>query len=346
MLFRAVDKSKLPTGSPASDALKTHVAAIQAGMNFDTISPVIEAAELTYIEPSIGPELYKELITAFNAYSSASDKQKELITALQKGLAFFVWHESSKELLTSLSDLGAHETRDTLGVVTGPRQWTYKQVLKDSFRKGNFFLDRALGILEKEKASFSKWTSSDTYKKSKSLFFTSSTELSNLLPSAAPRVVFYQLRPYIKEAEIRYIRPLLGAEFFDELKEAIVGGTLDDKQKAAIEKIQAALIKWTVICAVPNLRLNINREGLLEVTFNQDEIFQQERPREDSIRSLWVTLTQAGDLFLLELKNFLLQNIADYPTFEAAAESELEAPFSGIITQGEDGEFRSVYGFI
>lgn len=345
MFFQAVDVTQLPTGAEEGSAIKTHVPTFQTGLQWESLKPTIESAGIIYLESVLGEDFYAELIEKYGAWSSATDEEKELIRRLQKALAFYSWHESTKELITTLSDLGTKETTDTHQTAAPPRQWVYKQALLNSFQKGNRFLDRALSYLEKQKAEFETWTDSEEYKESKALFFSSGEELNKFLPCDSSRVVYCQLRPFIKEAERRYILPVLGAPFLAELKTAILDSSESDEQKEAIEKIREALVKWVQVCAIPNLRLKINRDGLLEVTFNQNEIFQQERPREETIRSLWINLTQAGELFLIDLKNFLLTNSANYPTWEAD-QVESDSTFSGFITSGEDDEPRTVYGFI
>lgn len=346
MLFKDLDIKKLPSGTEEYDALKRNLSTFQVSMSWETLKPIIDTAELTYLLPTIGQELYDELNTDYAAYPGAAlaPGPKALIRKLQKAMAYFTWLTALPELITSMGDMGVKESTDTNSTALIPRQWTYKQALINSFKTGNLFLEQALAYLEANADIFTTWTESAAYTKSKELFFNSAQELEDFLPCKTGRIVYCQLRPFIRKAEKKYILPVIGKELFDELKTAIVDRTLTEVQKDLINEIREALSEWSLQYAIPFLRIEIV-DGLLEPALDTDGMFQRDKPSEDTVRSLWVNLQDGGRFFLTRLKTYLTQNIDDFPTYANSSAYEQKTPFTGFITDTDGDNDNAVIGF-
>lgn len=343
MLFKEVSTKNLPEDTSAYDAIKRYVSTFQANLDWETILPITENAELQYLVPAIGQALYDRLEQAYNDYpgSVLPTPDEKLIRKLQRSLAFYTLHLAGPELLTLTANIGMKESQDADGTALPPRQWAYVQTRRHAFKQGNLFLDQALAYLEANAADFSEWTDSDEYSKAHDLFFNSAIELEEYLPCNSSRLVYCQLRPYIRQAERRYIIPTIGQELHDELKTAILDRDISTDQSLLIQHIREALANWMQVCAIPHLRLTYE-EGIVELAFS-DGIYRKEVSREETTRSLWIALQDAGHLFLQVLSTWLQQNAALFPTFLNS--SLYSAPTATTDIISEDEGYQSIVPF-
>ncbi len=319
------------------DSLKRYVSTFHGGMQWASVLPIIENVELTFIEKAIGTDLYEELSTAYTGNTLTAD-QAILVKKLQRSIAYFTAFQAGYDLLILLADSGQKEAASADGTAVPVRQWVHKKTLQTNFREGHKFLEMALTWLEANSTKFPTWEGSKAYLKSKELFFNNSEELGAFLPLWNGRLVYLQLRPFISEAEKRYIKPVIGIALWDELKTSIrdnLPDDLTDDQKELLDYIRRALTKWALLCAIPFLRLVINENGLVEIPFDSD--LGNRTTSEEVVRSMWVNLQEAGQLFLLELKTYL-DTSGKFTTYNDSSSKDDAAVHVGMILPYEDGE--------
>jgi hypothetical protein len=315
------------------DSLKRYCDAFHIETSFFGMMETIEDVEARYIVPVIGEAQYTDLDDAYQA-GTMTAAQTALVRKLQPAIAYFAYFQAITTKRIQISNIGPGETVSKEGTFVFPRQWSAKDALRKSWSVANERLDRALSFLHYNIANYPIYAADPVYAESLGLFFNSADELTKYLPSDTGRVVYQQLRPGIREAELRYIRPTMGDAFFAEIKAAIAAKhttPLSAAQAELVEKVQEALIHWTRICAIPNLRLRISQSGLVETDYDQTVDYQQAGPSgEDAVRSLWISLQQAGSEFLSGLKSWLDLNAASFPTYLASqqyTEPGTENPF-------------------
>jgi hypothetical protein len=350
MLFKSIDTAKTPANCIDEDAVKRHVSSFQKNIDWDTMQPIIDTAEEKHVLPVIGSELYDLINADYAAYPTTAlpAKRGVFIRKLQKAVAYFAHHVAIQELITSTGDLGPVETQDSNNTATIPRQWTIKTALRHSFITAHEKLNLALDYLEAnaDDAEFTAWKGSKAFSESHKYFIRGANDLAEWMPTDMPRVVWLQLRPYMAQAEQRYIKPVLGADFFNEMKAAVAANNLSAVQLECLTQIQSALISWVKMHAIPHLRLVFTENGLLELQGDTDGVLTFQRPvRPDATGSLWISLNDAGKYFLVSLKAWLVENSADFPTFEASDAYDPGTPHNGFITTGDDDETHSTYAF-
>lgn len=337
-----------PTSTDQKDSLKRYCSAFQPSMDWDMLLPFVESAELDYIKPYIGDTFYTNLVTAYEA-GTMSTAQDVFVRMLQRSIAWYTLYDSITGLAISMSDMGPTEQVSKEGTALFPRQWVSKKGRLEAFRQANRRLDDALKYLENNAGDYSDWTSdTELQAKTRGLFFNNADELKQYLPTEVSRIVYLSLKAAIQEAERRYILPAIGKPFFDELKAAIQAAPatpLSTDQQTILDYIRHALVKWMQISAIPNMRLQLNEQGLVEPSFDLQE---NTRPAsEAAIRSLWINIQDAGTLFLNELKNYLEQNAATYPTYMASDAYQNETPHTAFMDQeDEDGKDHSIVSFM
>lgn len=332
MLFKYIYDNQSPETSQ-DDSLKRYCSMFDRNMSFFDMTEIIEDAQRSHIEKYISKAFLDELNTAYAGTPTAN--QLSAIRELQPAAAWFTAFEFMKQRVARISDMGVGETVSQEGTFLSARQWVTNDARREAFLKANRHLDRALAFLEDNKDNYATWTASDAYTDSKELFFNNSTELEKYLSNECERVVYLTLRPHIKEAELRYIKPVLGATFFDEIKTAITG-TPTTAQLALIDKVRWALARWVVVAAIPNLRLRINASGLIEPDFANNSHNTGSKATEETTHSLWIDQQTAATYFTDSLKAFLQEKVDDYPTYKTSNLYDEDKPYDPFHKEWND----------
>ncbi len=322
MLFKHIKKEDLVGAEVEQDTLKYYNPTIFKNTTWETMRPIIADTELIHFEPVLTGAFYDEVVAAYAAYpaTSMNTYMAEFVRKLQRSLSHFITFEGASDLLLTMSDMGPKEAENKEGTFSGPRQWTFNELRKKSFQKGTYFLNQALAYVAANASQtiFNTYTNSDTYKDRREYFFRSPEELAPFVPGSKAHIVYSMIQPFFREAERRYILPTLGKPFYDELKVSLKGTTaLTDAQKDVLTYIRQALVKWTIRYAIPNLRLQITEQGIIEPAFD-DGLNKNYKIQNSVVNNMWVSLVEGGQFFLQDLKNFIDTNVDDYPTYKAS----------------------------
>jgi hypothetical protein len=307
-------------------ALKSYVP-VNKNMSYDTLSPFIAQAELTYIIPVIGQDLYDDINTAYNGVYGAAGVDASLLPYIQRALAYFTVLEAAPFLTVMISDLGIQEQQSKEGTSRTVAQWTYNKIIDSLTNNADRSLDDLLKFLEDNKDDYPEWADdADLYTITKNLFINSATELSEYVNIFGSRSTFKAIRKFILLAEENYFIPAMGQEMYDELKAQLLAGTLTSANNTLLNKIKRPLANYAVWHAIPHLRLNVSSNGIRVHSFTDSQHSKQpvtdNSPLADLMQSLYNT-AQSG---LASFKYFLDDNVEDYPTYEDSDTYEAEFP--------------------
>ena len=292
-----------------TEELKDHLGAIQMNLEEATILPFCEQAELQYIIPAIGQDLYDYL-----ALGAGLDvTETALLTHLKRSIAYYALLEALPFMTVSVGDGGTSETADSK---TSPvRQWTYQKIEEAAAQKADTFLDLALKFLEWKAAFFPVWVSSPAYLLSRELFISSTEQLSKIIPIAGSRRAFLLLRNYIERAELLYIRAWTGPELFEELKAAQVADSLTADQEILLQKINRALGNYALFEALPEIAVSITGQGI-RILSDNDGIRQRLAAKASDITVLRSSVEGAARKFSADFKQYLDENAElKFPTY-------------------------------
>ena len=118
------------------------------------------------------------------------------------------------------------------------------------------------------------------------------------------------LEPNIDESENRYIKPVIGKKFFDELQTQIAADTLTTENEKLITFLEKSLARYVIYVALPKGFINFGSQGLM---INRTDFSESARKEEVAYsRQDWF---DSAEFFKMEMVNFLIENIADYPLY-------------------------------
>jgi hypothetical protein len=218
------------------EQLKEAIGGIQQTMNWRTWKPFVQQAEMLYIVPAIGQELYAELDNA----TTPTAKQTSLLTWLRISIAEYADLLGGMRLVLHTSDAGKQSPSGNN--MQSPGKWMIVAARKEAINKADLALEHALQFLETNAADFPTWRSSGSYTYSKKLFISSATELTTYFPPARQsRRVYLALRDYLAKTEHYYLKPLLGEAQYATWKEKLLE---DESTWSALETEALQMLRY------------------------------------------------------------------------------------------------------
>lgn len=279
------------------------------------IAPDVQRAELKYLKPLLGADLYEELKTAFAG--DPTDDQTELLEYVQQALGYLaVWMYLPKgnTVIEETGIKAIHQEQSKPAF-----EWQVKELRTDLLNSGFDGLDETIAFLLAHTAEFPSWDDTAFRK----YFINSADVFSEYVGEMSGRHYLYtQLLPTMRLVEQRTIRPALGKELYDELKAEIAANNVSVNNAELLPMIRGAVAHSTW------------KEGLVEMAIRSDQdgvhVFDNTFARTvDSKKPVdAATLTELRrlhaermDYYLSELVDHLEANAADYPLYVVAEES-------------------------
>ncbi len=277
---------------------------VQTTMYWDTWSPFVNEAELSFIIPAIGEELYDELNTLVNGEDTPNAKQARLIMLLKISLAAYADFMGWFRISASTGDAG--KVVNTPENTQAPAKWFTAAGKRDAQNRGDKFLEQALVYLEKNVDEFVTWKDSDSCTLFDKQFISTASELTRFFPQAKhSRRVFLQLKEYLGPAQ-EYLIKVVGKAQYDAwvLKISDANATYSPIEDDAFLLVRAMIARKAFADALPYLNISedwrlisetdgvANEEILPQV--RRDELAALEEMNADRFRNELIRLLQAN----------------------------------------------------
>lgn len=294
---------------------------IVGSTEFENIQQFIQQAELEFIIPLIGKEQYDDINDAYNATTpTLSSEQAALLPYLQKALApysMYLWIPSGQ---LSIGDNGIRiantETHKTAF------QWQIDKLERSLIRQGGVAADSLLQFLEENKSDYTLWTDSESYNDFKSTFITSALQFSKIYAALGySRTNFIAIRSTMKMIEDLDIQSELGEEYYLELQDEHLSGSLTEENKKVYNIMIKAIAHLTIARAIATLSVSFDERGVLNFNSksNTTTLDNKEPAKDQMITKLEVEAEKIGKSYIQKLKKFLADNISDYSTYASSS---------------------------
>lgn len=285
------------------------------------ISPFIKDAE-KILSSTISEAFFEELSTYVPPIpDDQTDKKLKAIAFCNESTAYISMFLGFDILNAHFSDQGIHRIENE---GSGKKALFQRQEveLKNTFKRTGFQkLDEALDYLENNKADFPTWTASEEYTLSRKNFINSAKEFSKLFNINNSRLVFLKLRPAQTLVEDLDILPLIGFEYFTELKNQIEADSVSAANLIFIQRLQKAVAHGTFFRGGYELLGELNEYGMFQyeeaaVSTNQSTRLQM---RDSVFDKIIERSKMNAKAYLAACEQFLRYNITDYPTYSASS---------------------------
>lgn len=254
MLFKSTDELKELTGF------------LYAYSNFENLRTDIELAE-EELQRLIGDDVFD---IARNHYDNPPEVDNPLLNIflkrLQLPVAYFAIHSFSQNADISHEDSGRKVKIDAEREKL-PWQWMLEKDERAILKKAHRTTDRLIAFLEKnvDEPDLLAWKDSGERRAIRAQFIADAETFDSIYPIDQSRRFFLKISPFIREAERKYILPVLTKDLFDSIK-----SSLSDPDNPAIQPdgllqyIQVPLAFFSMAIAVDRLNLEILPEGVFQ----------------------------------------------------------------------------------
>lgn len=293
-----------------SEELKKLIGFFYASNSFDNIKIDIVLAEEEMTE-LIGKDVYDKANEHYNsnAYEKEDPSEAEilldnLVHYIQLPVAFYAWKSFSVNADVSHEDTGRRvkidPEREKLAW-----EWMLEKDDQAVLNKAHKTTDRLIAFLEVNVDSIDEWKNSDARKASLSLFINTAKDFDSIFPIEQSRRFFLKIVPFIKEVERIHIKPVLGAERFDEIKTAITAGNFEDADHI-LDYIKVPVALYAMSVAVKRLSIEVLPNGVFQ-NYVSDRITQNAKipAALDVRREVGISLENDGKQQLFVLQEYL-----------------------------------------
>lgn len=302
---------------------------VSAATSFDNLAPFIQSAEVNYILPLLGEELYNQLLSYYSTPLSlpagVTVQNKSLFDLLiqhtQRALINLAYYAGYDFLNTIINDAGFHRQESD----TEKGLYKYQEeAVKSGFRNNGFnSLDTMLGFLESHIDDFPLFKTSSNYTLRKASLLPDTRTFDSIFDINNSRLVFLKLCRFIKEVEDFEIGALLGDGLYARVKEVLANDLPDVAIRTLIPYIRPPLAYLAVSRASFQLGMIVTDKGLFFESQDSTNLNTTvQKPLSDQQYYLLATRSEkTGNDYLELLRGFLRAHPADYPLYSAPSGS-------------------------
>jgi hypothetical protein len=240
--------------------------------------------------------------------------------------AYWLWSPQAAVILSDSGYQVAHT--ENLKPAPLPQIERAEQSILDTAHE---FMDDLIEFLDENVEVFEAWAGSEEQGKTKEHFINNAREFSMYVNINNSRRLFIELLPYLAEAELSYILPVLGKELYDQIIEQQKDGDLEGEEEEEIEPvdpelmihIRRALAYLTMYHATAVLPVEIFPGFLAEKITGLQDNTRRQLARTEVLNSFSAKMKELGDLNLKRLHDYKaeLDHLA-----ELEEDPEAEAP--------------------
>lgn len=307
------------------EELKQYLA-VDMNMSIDSMRPFIQEAEQLYLVELLGQAFYDDYTEKYLAsgVTALSADQQKLLPYVQRCLAYYSQLQAMTHLSVTMGDMGIRQHRAD-DSDAAPR-WLQDKLQFQALRNGDIHADKLLEFLETNATGsndFQLWFSSTANTINSGNIVYNTAVASRHIDINNSRRVFLKLRPKIREIEKRLVPRLIGQDQYDDLVTKLKAGTTTDAEKELIQKLEPIIAKRALFMQLPFMRVQITENGIFIYSGTDDIYKLGQLATETEIKVLRHQLMDAGEMgFLADedlLRQFILDNIDDYPLIKASA---------------------------
>jgi len=297
--------------------------AIDANTRIETLTPFIDEAEQLYIRDLLGAAFYAVLTTAYDA-TPGTPMPAELAALLpyvQRPLAYYAQLRALPQLAVTFGDMGIRQHRAEESD-SAPR-WLMEKLQFHALQSADISADAMLAFLE-EKATasvYQEWYGSEANTRNSGYLVYGTSVASKHIDINQSRRVFLKLRQKIREIETRFVPKLIGPAQYADLIIQIKADTVSPAYRALIDRIEPIICKYALYLQLQFMRVQINEHGIF-VYSGQDDIFKLGQLASDADVKILRQQLMDGEFGYIadeeELRQFILDNIADYPLIQSS----------------------------
>ena len=288
------------------DEIKVHVGFLYAYNNFNNLKTDIDLAE-DDIKDLIGSDMFDVAQAYYDSFDSDA-MLGALVKHIQLPLAYFAIHSFSQNNDISHEDSGRKVKIDSEREKL-PWEWMLEKDERALLKKAHRTTDRLIRFLDENinDPHFIRWKFGEERVAIHHQFISNANDFDAIYPINKSRRFFLKIAPFIREAERKYILPVLTQTFFDDIKAKLSDVANPGITPAGIiPYIQVPLAFFAMAIAVERLNIDILPEGVFQ-NIVSDRLTQRAKlpPKSEAKREYSKLLQQRANAEISFLQEFM-----------------------------------------
>jgi hypothetical protein len=275
---------------------------VDQDLSLPSIQPDINDKETTVLVPLLGDTLYTDIETKYNANTSLSSPEEELLKLAQKVVVNLAMSEAIDSLTLSVNDNAI-----TVGESNREKQpfrYQVENFRKQCLRRGYGAIEDLLKFLSENTAVFPSWDETEVSNSTRQFFINSALDFQQYEDIKANRTTFEALKPLMRDVENIALVQVLGETFMQELKTAVKDETIAGAELNLLVKfIRPALAKLVIADACDSLTVEIKGNGIVVNQVAGDE--SQSTATEPLIDRKRIFAKRLGEYYLNKTREYL-----------------------------------------
>lgn len=298
-----------------TEAVRKYVG-ISADFDIAFLTSHLEWAEESYIPGLLGIDLYNKLLEYVASKGEdefESNKYYEQLTIKVSrvicNIAVFDWLSVAG---VSISDIGLHRIESEMGGSTRKSAFQYQEKDAKEFyrRKGFNSMDAVLQYIIANIDEFEEFKTSDNYKELQGDIIPDLKTFEKQYYIGNSYLLFIKLKPYIREAELFDLVPVIGTEFYNEIKSDLAK---EDINKL-LPELRSSIAYKAIARGIAATSINIVDDGA-RLIVKDSSSSNIEKITVPDLKNLTKTMSDTGDKYLGMLCENIRANIDKYPKY-------------------------------
>ena len=133
------------------------------------------------------------------------------------------------------------------------------------------------------------------------------------------------LVPFVLQAQDIYLQTYIGSTFYIQLKEQVLAGNLSQNNKFILDNyMQAALLNWALMMALPFLKYKIYNKSVLSPTSESADSITL-----DELKFLQQQLRDTAESYTKRMLEWMVLHPGDYPAYISPVATDGQVPQYG-----------------
>lgn len=276
-------------------------------INDDSNIVDILPAQLMFIKPVLGTELYNELVATPGDYA-------DLMPYVKRALAPLAYWLELANIQAQITDKGLSVSSSNNA--DAAHKWEYETIRESLEVKGCFQLEQLLEYLSiPEITAAFDWSIPEEY----NLIFKTGKDFNIYFTIYQPFRTFFSLRPFVEQVQDEFIRTTVGDDFFEEMRDLVLPANKTSwsgdhkKQAEALRLIKKSVALLTIARSVDLLPVKISSNGFtvsLRDAIDKPNPQDQQAP-DTQLYNLKQSAQNIGETYLLQLSDYLNKYATD-----------------------------------
>ncbi len=286
-------------------------AELNTQVNFVSLQSSIRSAEKDILIPVIGFSFYLDLDTKYNN-STLNAAETALIDVIHAALAPHTLYLYIPKSEVNITDGGLR--RQETDISKTAYQYQVTNLRKAYLDESEAAVEYLLTFLEEKKADYPAWTSTNEFKKYRSLFIKTGSEFNEYYRTASPYRNFFAMRSVMEDVEQQVIRKVLGeAQFLAmKAKDQLNDPLWSDYEKVLLYRLKKCIANFTIAAGLSQLAIRIDEYGITVTSAftstSNDQVSKRGAAPDNQLGQLIRDARDAGQSWLNDAVDYLRKN--------------------------------------